>query len=171
MQSVPYLLNGVLRAAVSQTELPYISEMKDRLFPLRRKNCETATNFFINDLYNIENINDQDLSKDHQAEETINLLEKLCLESEFGKTGVAPDLEAPAGNIKVRHIQPIERVPQKTYRNISSHETDPQSRKSLIMLRRAFFEQTAKIFQPYKGILVYDVMNQKIESDRQSIDG
>lgn len=101
----------------------------------------------------------------------INRLESFCPELQFNQTGVAPEHEHMGGNIKVRHIQPMGQRAQIPHRTVSSSEPDAQSRKSLSLLRKAFFEQTAKIFQPYKGSLIYDVMNPNIEKKFESADG
>lgn len=165
---MPYLLNGVLRAAVSQAELPFSSEIQDRNFPLKSKKDESEENFFVDDLYS-ESAVSEVLAQKRKA--TIKKLESLCPERQFSHTGDSPDHENMGGNIKVRHIQPMGPQAQIPHRTISSSEPDAQSRKSLSMLRKAFFEQTAKIFQPYKGTLIYDVMNPEIEKKFESTDG
>jgi hypothetical protein len=162
-------LNGVLRAAVSQAELPFSAEIKERVFPLKEDKDESEKNFFLNDLYS-EGVSCTELIKERRKA-TLEKLENLCPEQEFGITGTVPENENLGTNIKVRHIQPMGAGAQILHRPVSSSEPDLQSRKSLSMLRKAFFEQTAKIFQPFKGTLIYDVMNPQIEKKYESSDG
>ena len=148
--------------------MPFLSEIKDRLFPLKTKADDVAENFFVEDLYSGGGA-DELHSK--RIKVVIDKLESFCPELIFERTGAAPDHESIGGNIKVRHIQPMGSGARFCQRPFSSSEPDPQSRKSLNMLRKAFFEQTSKIFHVYKGTLIYDVMNSSIEKKFQSVDG
>jgi hypothetical protein len=154
---------------VSQAELPFTSEIKERVFPLKSKPEESEVNFFIDELYSEEVASSELIQEKRKT--TLEKLEKLCPELEFRITCIVPERENIGGNIKVRHIQPMGAGAQILHRPVSSSEPDSQSRKSLSMLRRAFFEQTAKIFQPYKGTLIYDVMNPAIEKKFEAADG
>ena len=104
-----------------------------------------------------------DLDNDQKKQRLFSVMSLLCPEKVCLKQEV-PDLDdAPSGNIRVRHVQPMAPGKHDACANLSSIEPDFQSRRSLTLLRKALFEQTCKIIQSSsKSILVYDVMDDEV---------
>ena len=98
-------------------------------------------------------------------------MKTLCPELSLLDNIVPEEDEAPAGNIRVRHVQPMAPGKHVVCRNASVLEPELQSRKSLNLLRKAFFEQTFRIFQPYKSTLIYDVMDEESSNALADVEG
>lgn len=165
---MPSLLNSVLRAAVSQTDLPFAAKIKLRHFPIPAKKLSVddfsnAIEYYGEDLYQDELSTPTNESQLQQLSarklEMLSKLQSFCPEESLSESKIPEEDECPIGNIRVRHVQPMAAGKHIVCRNVSAPEPDMQSRKSMGLLRKAFFEQTYKIFQPYKGLLVYDLMD------------
>jgi hypothetical protein len=151
---------------MSRSDLPYHTKLQQRSFPLPNN---VFQEYYGEDLYDgTIQLNQEDQKR---KEEMLRRLDSLCPENMLLLDSEILEDDAPSTNIRVRHVQPMAPGRHTACHNISTTDLDLQSKKSLTLLRRAFFEQTTKIFQNYKGSLVYDVMDDAMSRSFDKNDG
>ncbi len=151
---------------MSRSDLPFHAKLQQRSFPLPIVGIQE---YYGEDLYDGTALQKEEDQK--RKQEMLRRLESLCPENMLLLNTEIPEDDSPSTNIRVRHVQPMAPGQHTACHNTSATELDLQSKKSLALLRRAFFEQTTKIFQNHKGSLVYDVMDDSISRSFQNSDG
>lgn len=190
--STSSLLVSVLRSTVPQSDLPFLENIRDRIFPLPKASSSASSQLYIvkqgTDSDQEPNINN---SENEKAYENIceifaeNLKNKVNIDLEnltdpterlvkLKMIDLCPEVaqiyglrqantDLPSGNIRVRHVQPMLAGKHAVCRNTLASEPEPQLRRSAASQRKVVFEQTSRMFQAHaKGSVVYDVMDPKV---------
>ena len=180
--SIPSLLVGILRFTISQSDLPFLEEVKERVFPLpaspsTRPNTSTSdaktTDSSINyDVYIGLLVDELQKSIDHgeAGNEVLYQAVKKTL------MGLSPEFEfifnvpksennSVNGSIRVKHVQPMFPGKHGFCKHVCHSNAEQLLKRSPLNLRKVIFEQTTRMFQEQtKGELVYDVMSPSVAS-------
>lgn len=183
----------MIRATVTQSDLPFTSRISDRIFPLKKPEaCDPDTTDHLpnakpaaetDKLY--EDCAEQyaayliDLQSkpfsfpDMQVQEAVvSRLHKACPELVTQYNLSLDENESLARNIRIRHVQPIVGAPPDFSKNYALLAAEPQLKRSLPVLKKVIFEQTSRMFQKnLSGTVVYDVMNSAVTDNTKAEKG